>query len=154
MKRGPADFTAASILRAADMVRQGQWQQAEAALAPVLAANPGEPDGLQLLGLIRENQGRLAEAEQLLRRSLTSRPHQPHIGVHLGRILADTGRHQEAIAVLQAAAQTQPDLFDAFIILAQVQFTLGDFAAAEMNYRAALRLSPKSQLALLGLGIL
>jgi len=56
--------------------------------------------------------------------------------------------------VLQAAAQAQPDLFDAFVIQAQVQFTTGDLTAAEQNYRAALRLSPKSQVALLGLGVL
>ena len=121
---------------------------------PVLAAHPGEPDGLQLLGLVRENQGKLAEAEQLFRESLASRPSQPHVQVHLGRVLAQMGKYQDAIAVLQAAARAQPDLFDAFVILAQVQFTTGALAAAEQNYRAALRLSPKSQVALLGLGVL
>ena len=154
MKRASTDFIAASILQAAGLVRQGQWRQAEGVLAQVLSAHPGEPDGLQLLGLVRENQGRPAEAEQLLRRSLAARPNQPHVEVHLGRILAETGRHQEAIDLLQTAARTQPDLFDAFVILAQVQFTIGDFAAAETNYRSALRLSPKSQVALLGLGVL
>ena len=136
------------------MVRHGRWQQADEILARVLAANPDEPDGLQLLGLVRENQGRLAEAEQLLRRSLAARPKQPHVQVHLGRILAEAGKHQEAIDLLQAAAQAQPDLFDAFVVLAQVQVTVGDLAAAEKNYRSALRLVPDSQVALLGLGVL
>ena len=152
MKPGPTDLIAASILQAADFVRQGEWRRAEALLTQVLAANPGEPDGLQLLGLVRENQSRVADAEQLLRQSLALRPAQPHVQVHLGRILAQAGRHQDAIDVLQAAVQ--PDLFDAFVILAQVQFTIGDLAAAEENYRAALRLNPKSQVALLGLGVL
>jgi len=154
MKRGPSDFIAASILQAADLVRQGRWQQAEDLVARVLAANPDEPDGLQLLGLVRENQNRLADAESLLRRSLAVRPNQPHVQVHLGRLLAQSGRHQDAIDVLQAVAQAQPDLFDAFVILAQVQFTLDDLAAAELNYRSALRLSPESQVALLGLSVL
>jgi len=152
MKPGPTDLIAASILQAADFVRQGEWRRAEVLLMQVLAANPGEPDGLQLLGLVRENQSRVADAEQLLRQSLALRPAQPHVQVHLGRILAQAGRHQDAIDVLQAAVQ--PDLFDAFVILAQVQFTIGDLAAAEENYRAALRLNPKSQVALLGLGVL
>ena len=39
-------------------------------------------------------------------------------------------------------------------MLAQVQVTVGDFAAAETNYRSALRLVPDSQVALLGLGVL
>ena len=154
MKPGPTDLIAASILQAADFVRQGEWRRAEASLAQVLAGNPGEPDGLQLLGLVRENQGRVADAEALLRQSLALRPAQPHVQVHLGRILAQAGRHQDAVDVLQAAAGAQPDLFDAFVILAQVQFTIEDLAAAEQNYRAALRLNPKSQVALLGLGVL
>lgn len=154
MNPGPTHSVAASVLRAADFVRQGAWQQAEQHLARLLATHPGEPDGLQLLGLVRENQGRLAEAEQLLRQSLVLRPVQPHVRVHLGRVLAQAGKHQDAIAVLQAAAGDQPGLFDAIIILAQVQFTSGDLAAAEKNYRAALRLQPNSQAALLGLGVL
>jgi tetratricopeptide (TPR) repeat protein len=153
MNKG-AGFIGTSILQAADFVRQGRWQEAEAVLAHVLAAAPGEPDGLQLMGLVRENQGRRAEAEQLLRQSLSARPRQPHVQVHLGRILAETGRHQEAIDLLQASVAAQPDLLDAFIVLAQVQFTVGDLAAAETNYRSALVLAPGSQTALLGLGVL
>jgi tetratricopeptide (TPR) repeat protein len=154
MARGPAGSIGALILQAADFVRQGQWQQADALLARVLAANPNEPDGLQLLGLVRESQGRLGDAEQLFRRSLSVRPNQSQVQVHLGRVLAQSGRHQEAIDQLEAAGRAQPDLFDAFLILAQVQFTLGDLAAAEANYRSALRLVPDSQIALLGLGVL
>jgi tetratricopeptide (TPR) repeat protein len=154
MKKGPADFIGASILQAADFVRQGRWQDADAVLARVLAARADEPDGLQLLGLVREHQGRLGEAEQLLRWSLSARPRQPHVRVHLGRILAETGKHREAIDLLQAAVQAQPDLFDGFVVLAQVQVTVGDLAAAETNYRSALRLVPDSQVTLLGLGVL
>jgi len=105
MKPGPTDFIAASILQAADFVRQGEWRRAEALLTQVLAANPGEPDGLQLLGLVRENQGRVADAESLLRQSLALRPKQPHVQVHLGRLLAQAGKHRDAIDVLQAAVQ-------------------------------------------------
>jgi tetratricopeptide (TPR) repeat protein len=154
MTKGPANLIAASILQAADFVRHGRWQEADAVLARVLTAHPDEPDGLQLLGLVREKQGRLAEAEQLLRQSLSARPKQPHVQVHLGRILAETGKHQQAIDLLQGAVEVQPDLLDAFIVLAQVQFTVGDLIAAEKNYRSALRLAPDSQTVLLGLGVL
>ena len=154
MKTGPAGPVGASILQAADFVRHGQWQQADALLTQVLAFNPAEPDGLQLLGLVREGQGRLAEAEQLLRQSLLARPQQPHVQVHLGRILAETGKHQQAIDLLQATVDAQPDLFDALVVLAQVQVTVSDFAEAEKNYRSALRLVPDSQVTLLGLGVL
>src|SRR6185437_4831174 len=154
MTKGPAGFIAASILQAADFVRHGRWQEAEEVLTRVLAADADEPDGLQLLGLVRENQGRPEDAEQLLRRSLSLRPKQPHVQVHLGRILAETGKHRQAIDLLQAVVQAQPDLFDALVVLAQVQVTVSDFAAAETNYRSALRLVPDSQVALVGLGVL
>lgn len=150
----PTNWLAASILEAANLVRRGQWPQAEALLAQVLAVHADEPDGLQLLGLVREKQDRLGEAEALLRRSLTLRPKQLHVQVHLGRVLAQAGRHQDAIALLQAATKAEPDLFDAFLVLAQVQLTEGDLVAAEKNYRCALRLAPKSQVALLGLAVL
>ena len=152
MKQGPV--IGASILQAADFVRQGRWQEADTVLARVLAAHPDEPDGLQLLGLVRENQGRVVEAEQLLRQSLSLRPQQPHVRVHLGRILAEAGRHQEAIDLLRAAVDAQPDHFDALVILAQVQFTTGDLTGAETNYRSALQLVSNSPTALLGLGVL
>ncbi len=148
------DFIATSILEAAELIRHRRWQQAEQLLTQLLATYPDEPDGLQLLGLVREQQDRLAEAEQILRRSLALRPNQPHVQVHLGRVLAQAGRHPDAIAVLQAATKAKPDAFDALVILAQVQFSTGDFAAAEKNYREALRLNPDSQMVLLGLGVL
>jgi len=150
----PTNRVAASILEAANFVRQGQWDPADALLTQVLLSHPDEPDGLQLLGLVRENQNRLSDAEALLRRSLALRLGQPHVQVHLGRVLAQAGKHRDAIAVLQAAAEAQPDLVDAFVVLAQVQLTTGDFAASERNYRAALKLAPKSPAALLGLGVL
>jgi len=153
MKQGP-DSIGVLIHQVADFVRHGRWQEAETELARVLAANPDEPDGLQLLGLVRENQGRLDDAELLFRQSLSRRPKQPQVQVQLGRVLAQAGKHQAAIDLLRAATQAQPDLLDAFVVLAQVQFTVGDLFAAETNYRSALRLAPGSQTALLGLGVL
>ena len=154
MKTRPYHPNEATIAKAANLVRQGRWPEAEQLLGQVLGADPREPDGLQLLGLVREQQDRRKEAELLLRRSLALRPEQPHVQVHLGRVLARMGRHPEAIDLLQAAALARPDLFDAFLLLAQVQVTTGQFALAEKNYRAALRLAPKSGAALLGLGVL
>lgn len=150
MTNGPSDSLRTSILRAADLVRRGQWGQAETALAKILAAFPVEPDALQLLGLVREHQDKLAEAEQLLRRSLALRPNRPHVQAHLGRVLAGIGKYQDAIALLAG----QPNDVEALTILAQVRFALGKLAAAEDNYRAALRLAPDSQTLLMGLAVL
>ncbi|MDE2111712.1 MAG: tetratricopeptide repeat protein [Alphaproteobacteria bacterium] len=120
----------------------------------MLGSNPRQPDGLQLMGLVRESQGKLEEAEALFRQSLELRPDQPHVQVQLGRVLARAGKHDDAIAALRGAAKAQPELSEAFLVMAQVQVTTGEFASAEANFRAALRLAPNSATALSELGAL
>ena len=154
MAKIPPNPFAASLLQAADLIRHGQWPAAEQALAPVLRADPREPDGLQLLGVVRAKQGRHGEAETLYRQSLALRPEQPHVQVQLAKVLATTGRHPEAIALLQDTVQAAPGEDEAYLVLAQAQVATRDFANAEKNYRAALRLNPKSGAALSGLGAL
>ncbi len=69
-----------------------------------------EPDGLQLMGLVRAQQGRAPEAETLYRRSLSLAPKQPHVQANLGRLLIATGRSAEAITPLRAAVRAIPTM--------------------------------------------
>ena len=142
------------IARAVNLIRQGQWELAERTLSAILSAQPLEPDGLQLMGLIRADQGRLSEAEALYRRSLALRPKQPNVMSNLGRLLAGTGRPEEGIAMLRAAVRTDPGNADAALVLGQIQHGLRDYAFAEKNLRAALKLEPENVTALLSLGAL
>ncbi len=150
---GPSQI-AAPIARTIDLIRQGQWEMAERLLGKVLAAQPLEPDGLQLMGLVRANQGRLSDAEALYRRSLALRPRQANVLSNLGRLLAGTGRAEEGIAALRQAVRADPGSADAVLVLGQIQHGLGDLDFAEKNLRAALKLEPDNVTALLSLGAL
>ena len=150
---GPSQI-AAPIARAISLIRQGHWEMAERILSNVLSAQPQEPDGLQLMGLVRANQGRLSEAEALYRRSLALRPKQPNVLSNLGRLLVGLGRAEEGIATLRQAVRLDPDSADAVLVLGQIQHGLGDYAFAEKNLRTALKLEPGNVTALLSLGAL
>jgi tetratricopeptide (TPR) repeat protein len=146
--------TRAAIAHAINLIRQGQWELAERTLGQLLLAQPKQPDGLQLMGLVRANQGRIAEAETLYRRSLALLPRQPNVLSNLGRLLANSGRVEEGIATLRSAVRMDPNNVDAVLVLGQVQQGIGDLAFAEKNLRAALKLAPDSVAALLSLGAL
>ncbi|MEI9990400.1 MAG: tetratricopeptide repeat protein [Rhizomicrobium sp.] len=146
--------TAEPIAQAINLIRQGLWELAERVLGQLLSVRPFEPDGLQLMGLVRANQSRLSEAEALYRRSLALRPKQPNVMTNLGRLLAGTGRAEEGIVLLRAASRADPNNADTLLVLGQVQHGLGDFVFAEKNFRAALRLEPDNFTALLSFGAL
>ena len=151
---GSGQQMAAPIAQAVNLIRQGQWELAERVVSALLSTRPLEPDGLQLMGLVRANQGRLSEAEALYRRSLALRPKQPNVLSNLGRLLAGTGRTEEGIALLRQAARLDPSNADPLLVLGQIQHGLGDLAFAEKNFRAALKLEPDNVTASLSLGAL
>ncbi len=145
---------AGPIAQAINLIRQHQWGSAERVLSQVLSVRPLEPDGLQLMGLVRANQSRLSDAEALYRRSLALRPKQPNVLINLGRLLAGTGRADEGSAMLRAAARADPGNPDPLLVLGQIQHGLGDLVFAEKNFRAALTLEPDNITALLSFGAL
>ena len=144
----------AQVAQAVNLIRQNQWESAERVVSALLSVRPLEPDGLQLMGLIRANQGRLSEAEALYRRSLAFRPKQPNVLSNLGRLLTGTGRTEEGVTLLRQAARLEPDKAEPLLVLGQTQHRLGDFAFAEKNFRAALKLEPDNFTALLSFGAL
>jgi len=154
MSAPPTGQIAALIAQVANLIQQGQWQLAESLLTQLLGARPMEPDGLQLMGLVRANQRRLDEAESLYRRSLALRPKQPNVQVNLGKLLVERGRREEGIALLRAAVRAHPNYFDAVLALGQIQQSSGDLAFAERNLRAAHKLRPNDPSAILSLGAL
>ena len=78
MSTPPPSHIAALIAQAAQLINQAQWAHAEQALVQALGAQPAEPDGLQLLGLVRANQDATTSRVALCR-SLALRPKQPNV---------------------------------------------------------------------------
>ena len=147
----PKSPFAAQIAQALNLMGQGQWPAAEQAVGQILGRSRFDPDGLQLMGIVRANQGKLQEAESFYRQSLRRRPGQSTVIVNLALLLAKTERGEEAIALLRNAVRLDaknPDLWQA---LAQMQQATGDLVFAEKSLRSVLTLRPGDISALLGL---
>jgi tetratricopeptide (TPR) repeat protein len=154
MSTAPSNQNAALFTQVVGLINQRQWAAAEQLLAQVLRVRPADPDGLQLLGLVRANTGRAPEAEALYRRSLAINPKQPHVQANLGGLLIAAGRHADGIALLRAVVRAQPNNVDALVALGQAQHAIREFDFAEKNLRAALKLNPGDTTAMLSLGAL
>ncbi|MCH7805586.1 MAG: tetratricopeptide repeat protein [Proteobacteria bacterium] len=110
--------------------RRGDLAGAEAACRAILKKDPGQPDALQLLGLIAETRGDLEEAETLMRESLAANPAQPHVLNNLGNLLNKKGEGANALKTLKKATQMHPEYGDAWYNMGKVLFDLEDFDAA------------------------
>jgi tetratricopeptide (TPR) repeat protein len=144
--------TTALLTQALAHLDKNEIWQAEAALKVVLDARPQEPDGLQLIGLVRRMQGRDAEAEDFYRRSLAAKPDQPNVHHNLGNLLTSLGRYDEAIDSLREAVRLKPNYVDAHLNLGKALSGAGQFVAAEKSYRRALWLRPGYPFAMQSLG--
>jgi tetratricopeptide (TPR) repeat protein len=147
----PKSPFAAQIAQVLSLMQQGQWQAAEHAVGRILGRSRFDPDGLQLMGIVRANQGKLQEAENFYRQSLRRRPDQPTVVANLALLLARTGRGEEAIGLLRNAVRTDPKNADLWLALAQLQQASGDLVFAEKSLSTVLTLRPGDLSALLSL---
>ena len=73
-RRNAAADEAAELRRAADSLRSGNIEEAEALLRRVLATNPRNADAHNLLGVILDQRGRFSESETAYREALRVSP--------------------------------------------------------------------------------
>jgi len=99
--------------RAATLIREGNLAQAEAEIVSLLEGNPQQPDGLNLLGVIRLRQARTGEAEEVFKRSLAAAPHRMGARINLGLLYASLDRLDEAAAQFEAVLKSIPAHRDA-----------------------------------------
>ncbi|MBK3734521.1 glycosyltransferase [Azospirillum brasilense] len=76
--------------------RAGRTTEAESLYREVLAASPGHPDALHLLGVIGLQSGRPAEAVDLIGRAVAGDPTSPLLHANLGHALHATGQSRDA----------------------------------------------------------
>jgi cellulose synthase operon protein C len=70
-----------------------------------------------------------------------------------GRLLASLGKHAEALPLLEAGAKGQgPLVFDFLLALGEASRAAGQLPKAQEAYEAALKMQPKSETAMEGLG--
>jgi predicted Zn-dependent protease len=116
---------------------------AERAIAPVVKAAPQDPRGLLILASAQRRQGRARAARTLLEPLARAYPRAANTQYEYGAVLADLGEAGPAAEALRRALAANPDLAEAWRLLGDLQFSLGDVAEAERAYaqhrRASIR---------------
>jgi len=128
--------------RATILDQSGAVDAALDELRAVARQRPLDPTAQNALGFTLADHGRdLAEAEHRIRAALAERPDSAAIKDSLGWVLHRRGHDAEGLAWLQRAYAVDPDPEIAAHI-GEVQWALGDRAAAERTWRSALDKSP------------
>jgi tetratricopeptide (TPR) repeat protein len=143
----PAARWVTEFYAASRTLLRGRLDEAEreAVAAVELGRSAGLPDSLLLagtrgqLGAIRLLQGRLAELEQPLHELSDAQPHMPAWHAVLAKIAADAGQAEVAAERARAAlgspllrSSRDQQWSTVMVLLADVQLTLGDRAAAAL----------------------
>ena len=113
------------------------------------AAVPGDSQLDNAEQLFRS--GKFAEAEAAYRQVLTDNPAQVAAQVGLVRSILREQKIDDALEHVNSALMAQPNSAALLATKGDVQFRLGEMAAAETSYRAAQRNDPKDFRAYLGL---
>lgn len=124
--------------------QRGQTTQARQLYEDVLRDQPGHPDALHLLGVLKFQLGDAAAARQDIERAIRQRPDFPDAQFNLAKVMTALGRHGAAADAYRAVIRRQPDKLDAHYNLAQALAAGGDFAGAVASYRRALEIDPKA----------
>jgi predicted O-linked N-acetylglucosamine transferase (SPINDLY family) len=118
------------LQRGLEAFQAGRYTDAEASLSKLLAADPGNPNAANLLGLIWKNQRRPEEAETLFRRAIRGIPEAGGFHNNLGSALLAQGRIEAAMDAFREALRLEPGHADAALNLARVLRARGDLLAA------------------------
>ncbi|MDP8916080.1 MAG: M48 family metalloprotease [Pseudomonadota bacterium] len=132
----------ARYARAIAYYRASEPAHALRAIDALLAEQPNNPYLHELKGQVLFENGRVAESEGPHRRSVELKPDATLLRVNLGRTLValeDSKRNEEAIAELNRVVQIEPDMYEAWRLLAQAYDRKGDggrarLASAEAHY--------------------
>lgn len=141
-----------ALAQAMQLARSGQTGAATALLSKILAASPGEPDALQLLGMIARSRRDNEKAVELFRQSLRSRPGQPNVLNNLGNALLDLKRPKEAIEAYREALRLQPGYADALTNLGLAHLAANEGTAACETLERAVRIDAHNAKAWSALG--
>ncbi len=120
----------------------GKLADAERLYLQAMAADPREPTGPHMLGVVRAQQGRNSEALELMGVALTLRPGAPEVLSNFGNVLKAQGRLGEALASYDQALAVKPDYFSTWNKRALALRDLGRLEEALKSADKALALQP------------
>jgi len=126
------------LAEATELLRAGRGREAQAVLAPAMAAGLGDANAHRIMGLILHSLGDIAGCERELRTVVRMRPAEELATQTLARMLVSQGRDEEATEAWRALAAAAPDSPNADYGLAAALYTLGREAEAEAACRRAI----------------
>ena len=141
---GAAETTGVTLAQALD--HAARLLEAQPALAAqqaetILAAVPGEPRALMILGAARRRGGDPVAAHAVLAPLALAQLMAARVHEELGQTLAALGRSEEAVASLRRAVAIRPDLSEAWRALGDQLTLAGDAKGADAAYAQHIRAS-------------
>lgn len=127
-----------SLARAAELQRDGRFDQALRLYRGILADRPGHVDALNLGGVALVQLGRAAEALPLLHRAAAAARDRADVHYNLGGALKALGRLADATAAYRRALAIEPDDAPSLNNLGFVLSEMGEYAAAETALQNAV----------------
>ena len=125
----------------------GRLPQAEACYRQLLAADPGNVNALNRLGVLARHVGQHGAAVDLFSKAVALNDRAPELHYNLGNALMDLGRTAEAEASYRRTLGLKPDFAAAHNNLGNVLQGRGEHVQAEACYRRVLALAPEAQFA-------
>lgn len=135
---------ARSLAEAQTLLSTERLDAAAGLLIDVLKADPQNRDARLLVALVRCRQGRFDEARVALEDLQAEREDEPVL-LALAAAYQGTGRYQHALLALDKTIRASPRQPAAYVNMAWLLLTMpsSDAAAAEANYRQALKLGAR-----------
>ena len=131
------------LAQASALLSAGRLAEAEAVIRRLLLHQPGQPDALNLLGVVALRAGQPQVATGILRQAVAAAPRSVEARINLGHALKAAGAVTEAIAAYREAVHLRPRDAQARYALGSGLLADGQHAAAEAELRAATRLAPR-----------
>ena len=120
----------------------GNLDSAEVVCVEILAAEPRNPDALNLLGVIFHQTKRSDSAVELLRRAIAVKPSVAAFHTNLGIVLRVQGKPNEAVTCFETALQIDPNASTVHNSLGIALRAMGRLSEAVTRFENALQIDP------------
>jgi tetratricopeptide (TPR) repeat protein len=138
----PTGTLSTALAHAVRLLDSAPAQSAEQA-REILRAVPGQPQARLCLGAALRRQGDLEAARQTLEALAAEQPRAASVWLELGHVCAAQGRARDAVQALSKATKRNPELGEAWAVLAEQYALAGDDAASAAASAQQLRAATK-----------